>query len=146
MSRHVSVVAIAEAMASTLRACKDVLGFAKLRRSDGFALPAQERFEVEIAGEARATARSPGGIALEVQRAAATRTRTPTWRSSRSCWCLTAHGKWFGARNGLKWACNHARAIPFRARFIEPMQDGQKMESNCNMINIAFDVLLIGYL
>jgi transcriptional regulator GlxA family with amidase domain len=69
VNRHVSLVAIPEAMASTLSGLHDVLG--SLRSLEALGAPAaQDRFDVEIVGQARGVARSPGGIALEVQKAA----------------------------------------------------------------------------
>lgn len=69
MNRRVSLVAIPEAMASTLSGLHDVLGSLPFLEEQG-GMAAASRFEVEIVGLQRGIARSPGGLALEVEKAA----------------------------------------------------------------------------
>lgn len=70
MSFHVSLVAIPEAMASTLSGLHDALGALPALETLGGVVPPEGRFEVEIVGQARGPARSPGGMTLEVQKTA----------------------------------------------------------------------------
>lgn len=69
MSRRVSLVAIPEAMVSTLSGLHDVFVTLPALAEMGAAPPGHERFEVEIVGESRGPLRSAGGIALEVHKA-----------------------------------------------------------------------------
>jgi transcriptional regulator GlxA family with amidase domain len=69
VSRRVSLVAIPEAMASTLSGLYDVFVTLPALEEMGAAPPEHERFEAEIVGESRGPLRSAGGIALEVHKA-----------------------------------------------------------------------------
>jgi transcriptional regulator GlxA family with amidase domain len=68
LNRRVSIVAIPEAMASTMSGLHDVLGsLPALEALSGTAV-GQDRFDVALVGQSRGATLSPGGIALEVQK------------------------------------------------------------------------------
>lgn len=108
MNHHVSVVAVPEAMASTMSGLHDVLGSLASLEALG-ASPAPDLLDVEIVGQARGAARSPGGITLEVQRSVHDVARTDVVIVPS---LLVPHGEWRTGRYKalVEWvAAMHAR-------------------------------------
>lgn len=108
MRHHVSVVAIPEAMASTMSGVHDVLG--SLPSLEALGAPTgHDLFEVEIVGQARGAARAPGGITLEVQKSIRDVARTDVVIVPS---LLVPHGAWRTGRYSalVEWLTTmHAR-------------------------------------